>query len=224
MGLFIHTPIQTINQHRKLLELEKQSEIASGLMYLQKMIEDDPNFKPSDDSLKAFERLLKFLPEHQRNNGIDQLFVKLFQNSRSDEPDEIVESQVEDQEPQSIEEMISQISDFELDYQITLKRGKKGDQEIQQTRIKGQQLQNQPIKEVVDPKTVFYQKVEAEWQRIQPIIEENNRRSYLALKAFMARYKNQEEFNNHRLQEANQKLNALDPKKIKAKPAEIKKK
>jgi hypothetical protein len=222
MGLFIHTPIQAINKQRKLLELERQAEIASGLMYLQQMVESDPNYQPTEENLKAFARLLKFVPEHQRANGIEALFMNLL-----DKHDSIEQQQQFEQGFQKLTEDSNQLtddqgaseaegnlsSDYELDYRIRIHRSQKQDVEIAKSRAIGQA----PPKKEVDPLIAIQKSIENEWQVIQPILAEKNKRTYIALSLFI--HKSQKKLPEHtshlRIEEAKILLSSLDKEAIK---------
>ncbi len=222
MGLFIHTPIQAINKQRKLLELERQAEIASGLMYLQQMVESDPNYRPTEDNLQAFARLLKFVPEHQRANGIEALFMNLIEKHELSEQNQFEKSFEKltsestnqlDQEGEEGDEQNQISSDYELDFRIKINRSQKQDSEIAKSRAIGQT----PPKKEIDPMIAIQQSIENDWQMIQALLPEKNKRTYIALSLFIhnAKKKLPENTSHLRIEEAKILLASLDRKAAK---------
>ena len=119
MGLFIHSNLESILLHKRLTELERTSEISTGLLVLKQML--DQGQKPANrfDTLATLERLLPFIPDHQREYVLDQI-VRPLLTSESDE------GTLSSELPSQIIEAVNNAaiegtpSDFEVEYQMMI--------------------------------------------------------------------------------------------------------
>ena len=121
MGLFIHSNLEAILFHKRLTELERTAEISTGLLVLKQML--DQGQKPADrfETLATLERLLPFIPEHQRDYVLDQIVRPLL--TREDMEGNLPFGHQEgDHEILHALESVGASSDFEMEYQITLSR------------------------------------------------------------------------------------------------------
>jgi hypothetical protein len=122
MGLFIHSNLESILFHKRLTELERTSEIATGLLVLKQMLDQGQRPANRFDTLATLERLLPFIPEHQRDYVLDQIVRPLLVEG-SDEASAPVEQMQEHLNTLESQQVEGGSSDFEVEYQIMIAKG-----------------------------------------------------------------------------------------------------
>ena len=175
MGLFIHSNLETILLQKRLTEMERTSEISTGLLILKKMLDQGQKPKNSIDTLDKLERLLPFLPEHQREHVLDQIVRPLLETAS-------VESLTHKQGEESFLEVSIDLagapSDFEVEYQMMINRGdatpmsdtmilKYQQKKAQEAQARMEQLAEQQEKEKKEAQQHMIKKVEKQWNNLK---------------------------------------------------------
>jgi hypothetical protein len=121
MALFIHSKLHSLNVHKRLTELERLSEITTGLFALKGLINQGGKPRDLNLTLDTLERLSAILPEAQREYIIQELISPMLQGQEI-HPDALQD--VSNAQTTMEEEHLAS-SDYEMEYQLTLSRGQK---------------------------------------------------------------------------------------------------
>ena len=120
MGLFINSHLQALNVHKRLTELEKLSEISTGILALKRMVDAGDNLEDRQGALENLSRILPLLSATQRQYVIDEIFTPLLNNS--DTLNDL------NPEPQDSDDIASEqladgtLSDYEMEFQLKLSK------------------------------------------------------------------------------------------------------
>ena len=176
MGLYIHTPLESINVHRKLLQLERGAEIATGIMRLQQLLEEkqEKPLRITPQLFRALQGILQSMPESAVSDEIEAIgeeLVTYVQQARGpaelDEA-ELLEPFLDQDELEAVRppledevEGVGLSPDHALQYLLTLRRAQR--EEAPQER-EG----HGPVALSVDEQRLAYhQKIEAAWLRME---------------------------------------------------------
>ena len=121
MALFIHSKLRSLNVHKRLTELERLSEITTGLFALKGLINQGGKPRDLNLTLDTLERLSAILPDAQREYIIQELISPMLQGQEV-HPDQLFQD-MSDSQPIEEDQLAS--SDYEMEYQLTLSRGQK---------------------------------------------------------------------------------------------------
>ena len=175
MGLFINSHLQSLSTHKRLTELEKLSEISTGILALKAMVEGGGNLDNHQLALENLMRMLPMLSATQQKFVMEEIFAPLMAQQ---EPGELSEHIVEDDaavEASHVERGAS--SDYEMEFQLKLnrqgyldikelnreQRNARHQKELERTSKEREEEQRERV-EVM--KTKVYQKLEASWAKI----------------------------------------------------------
>jgi hypothetical protein len=117
MGLFINSNLASLNMHKRLTELERNSEISTGLYALRDFIERGGEPNNPQNTIDTLTRLLPMLPSMQREYVIQELLTPLINQELTDN-NEVLE-QIEDFK--EVLELKTAKSDYETEFRIKLR-------------------------------------------------------------------------------------------------------
>ena len=217
MGLYIHTPLESINVHRKLLQLERGAEIATGLMRLQQLLEEDNAPPPPPHVLRALQSVLAALPQGQLSEAVEDLGERLLYDIQQGEkplsgeglavslPDgeefEGIKEALNDADPQGVD----LIPEHALQYLLTLRRSQRVQIEEQQ-RLPRKNLPEQLSEN--EQREAYEQKLGKAWTQIRES-SESARRRMLQIRSFLRSFPSDHRFGNPYAREAAQQLEQL---------------
>lgn len=120
MGLFINSHLHSLNMHKRLTELEKLSEISTGIIALKNMVERGDKLDDRRQALDNLTRILPMLSMTQQQYVLDEIFTPLM--SETNENGESFLSVNDFAESSAFDESEGAGSDYEMEFQLTLKR------------------------------------------------------------------------------------------------------
>ena len=120
MGLFINSNLHTLSMHKRLTELEKLSEISTGILALKAMVEGGEDLSGRQMALDNLARMLPMLTPTQQKFVLDEIFAPLLAaDSTTDDLEMALDPTSDDGE---LDEQSGAVSDYEMEFQLTLTR------------------------------------------------------------------------------------------------------
>lgn len=121
MGLFINSHLQSLSLHKKLTELEKLSEISTGILALKAMVEGGSDLSKHQLALDNLARMLPMLSPHQQQYVIDEIMTPLIRQQDHEHPGELGAT-MDTHEVHGDDFARGAMSDYEMEFQIKLNR------------------------------------------------------------------------------------------------------
>lgn len=175
MGLFINSHLQSLNLHKRLTELEKLSEITTGIMALKAMVEAGSDLSDRRMALDNLVRLMPMLTSTQQKFVIEEILNPL----NADKPIDSDHSamQQEDIDVDDFGEPLAS-SDYEMEFQLTLNRQAQMDiKELHRSQVQARKERNKEELEESRNRlrqqrreaayNQLSQKLEKDWKQIQ---------------------------------------------------------
>ena len=196
MGLFINSQLQSLNLHKRLTELEKLSEISTGILALKSMVEKGDKLHDRKQALDNLSRILPLLNVTQQQYVLDEIFTPLM---REDEEFAEQFGQVPRDGDETLELVEDgALSDYEMEFQLTLNRqahyldlkqfnreqvGYRKKEHKTQAKEEQKRLREERIQ---SKKELIYQRIDKHWHKIDLTNEPRN--IAIHLKKFLFRY------------------------------------
>ena len=121
MGLFINSQLQSLNVHKRLTELEKLSEISTGILALKSMVESGDKLSNRQAALENLSRILPMLSATQQKYVMEEIFAPLLDESTNSSESQF-ESGAYSQDAEL--ELEGASSDYEMEFQLKLNKAK----------------------------------------------------------------------------------------------------
>ena len=217
MGLFINSHLQALNMHKRLTELEKLSEISTGIIALKNMVEQGESLQDRRQAIDNLSRILPMLSTTQQQYVLDEIFTPLMQEMGSE--GDAIFTQHEDGILSDGDTGEGTSSDYEMEFQLTLKRQAhyldlkqlnreqrdyRHQQELEKLREERENRRNEAIKMAREEQHI---KVEDFWQKMK--LSDAPKRRKLQLKQFIFRFASGLGKTHPRLAEARDMLREL---------------
>ena len=219
MGLYIHTPLESINVHRKLLQLERGAEIATGIMRLQQLLEEkqEKPLRLTPQLFRALQGILQSMPESAVSDEIESIgeeLVTYVQKSRGPaelDEGELLEPFYDQSEGEigqpPVEEPTEGVDlspDHALQYLLTLRRAQREEPSPEVQAVKGPVALNAD-----EQRLAYHQKIEAAWTRMHKQSEVPARKQMRMFSSFLKSFPADHRFGNPHQKEAETKIAAL---------------
>ena len=169
MGLFINSHLHSLSMHKRLTELEKLSEISTGILALKAMVEDGGDLSGRQMALDNLARMMPMLTKTQQDFVLNEIFVPLL---ASDEQGDLLNQAVDpDGEVDPLlENTQGAASDYEMEFQLKLNRQSTLDikQLNREQRNYRHAKEQERLKEerVNQAREQLYERIEAAWAQI----------------------------------------------------------
>ncbi len=216
MGLFINSQLQSLNIHKRLTELEKLSEISTGILALKSMVESGDKLSNRQAALENLSRILPMLSATQQKYVMEEIFAPLLDESTNSSESQF-ESGAYSQDAEL--ELEGASSDYEMEFQLKLNKAKfdvkelnreqldfRREQERERIKEERQQLYAEQRAKAFNTVSV---KIEKAWNRLNQISQITDSRLKLELRRFIASFNAGSGRDHPLLQEAKQKLKNL---------------
>jgi uncharacterized protein (DUF1800 family) len=185
MGLFINSHLQALNVHKRLTELEKLSEISTGILALKNMVDAGDNLQDRQGALENLSRILPLLSATQRQYVIDEIFTPLLNNSDTLNDLNIESHEVDDIESEQLAD--GALSDYEMEFQLKLSKAHFLD-------VKELNRQQRNVRQKQEKKRVAEEQEKAS----QEILEANRQEMTKSLEARWADFQSRTDVNIHK--------------------------
>lgn len=218
MGLFINSHLQTLNVHKRLTELEKLSEISTGILALKSMVETGDKLQDRQSALENLSRIMPMLSSTQQKFVMDEIFTPLWSDSD-------LFSNTED--PLDSELNVSDsiegdgaVSDYEMEFQLKLNKAnfldiKALNREQLEFRRKNevQRLKEEKATIYEQERTEGFHKIntliESDWQKLNDESKSSPKRIKRDLKRFLFRFGSSLGKDHDLVTEARRRLKAI---------------
>ena len=216
MGLFINSQLQSLNIHKRLTELEKLSEISTGILALKSMIEDGDNLNNRQVALENLTRILPMLSATQQKYVMDEIFTPLL-----NDPENTFQSNyIATDENQSVDhELEGTSSDYEMEFQLKLNKAKFDVKELNRSQLKfrreqeKERLRDEQEKRIEERRLLAIKKVNSQienfWTKINKTNESKSWYLKRDLKSFIYLFDSSVSRDHPLLTEAKQRLKTL---------------
>ena len=197
MGLFINSHLQALNMHKRLTELEKLSEISTGILALKNMIDAGDNLQDRQGALESLSRILPLLSGTQRQYVIDEIFTPLLNNTDTLNDLHIEGPSTENEVSEQLADGAS--SDYEMEFQLKLSKAhfldvkelnreqRKLRQQLEKKRIAEEQ--EKAFQEALEANRAEMAKsLEARWAEFQSSGDLSVKKSKSLLKSILFQY------------------------------------
>jgi hypothetical protein len=169
MGLFINSQLQSISIHKRLTELEKLSEISTGILALKAMVEGGSDLSGRKIALDNLARMLPMLSETQQNFVLNEIFAPLLADDEtttlSGGTNEFTEG-----DDESYDETKRASSDYEMEFQLKLNRQGKLDlkqlNREQRDYRNAQEQEKQKVDRISEARERVFTRLEKSWDTI----------------------------------------------------------
>ena len=121
MGLFINSQLQSISIHKRLTELEKLSEISTGILALKAMVEGGSDLSGRKIALDNLARMLPMLSETQQNFVLNEIFAPLLADDETGNLSDVT-NEFTGGDDESHDQTKRASSDYEMEFQLKLNR------------------------------------------------------------------------------------------------------
>lgn len=216
MGLFINSQLQSLNVHKRLTELEKLSEISTGILALKSMIESGDKLSNRQAALENLSRILPMLSSTQQKYIIEEIFTPLLNEEGYDNHDEY---SVSEHDQNLKEELEGASSDYEMEFQLKLNKAQfdvkqlnrdhldfRKEQERERIREEREKLNAERRAKAFDKVSV---QIENSWTALHEKAQDSPKRLKLELKRFIYIFASGVGKDHPRLAEAKQRLSSL---------------
>lgn len=198
MGLFINSHLQAINMHKRLTELEKLSEISTGILALKNMVESGDDLQDRSHALENLSRILPMLSGTQQQYVLDEIFSPLAAELGVDH--HFLNPSLEPDISEGVEHDMGASSDYEMEFQLTLKRQAhfldlkqlnreqrdfRHDQELERQRAVREQVSQEQIEKA---RVKIHLQIDEHWNKLN--LSDQPKRRILQLRQFLFRFSN----------------------------------
>ena len=216
MGLFINSQLQSLNIHKRLTELEKLSEISTGILALKSMVEGGDKLSNRQAALENLSRILPMLSATQQKYVVDEIFTPLL-NDASDPS--LGEFSTKEFDPEYEQELEGASSDYEMEFQLKLNKAKFDVKELNREQLEfrreqeKERIKEEQAKLSAERKAKALEKVglkiEKSWTELQQSSKDNPLHLKRQLTSFIFRYSSGIGRNHQRILEAKRQLEVL---------------
>ena len=209
MGLFINSSLHSIAMHKRLTELEKLSEISTGILALKSMVEGGSDLSDRQLALENLARLMPMLSAVQQQFVIDEIMTPILGGISPSEA-ELADAQSDGDAASDIEDRVAS-SDYEMEFQLTLKRQAQLDVKSitreQLAKYKKQFKKDQQAQELERATGLLNERIEESWGQLN--LSEHPKAQRSQIMRFLMRHKSQLTENHPRIVEAKARLTEL---------------
>lgn len=216
MGLFINSQLQSLNVHKRLTELEKLSEISTGILALKSMVESGDKLSNRQAALENLSRILPMLSATQQKYVMEEIFAPLLDESTNSSESQF-ESGAYSQDAEL--ELEGASSDYEMEFQLKLNKAKFDVKELNREQLDFRREQERErIKEeraqlYAEQRAKAYEKIslkiEKSWTTLNQVSADSPQRLKVELRRFIYCFTSGAGKDHPLLQEAKQRLQNL---------------
>lgn len=174
MGLFINSHLQSLSVHKRLTELEKLSEVSTGILALKAMVEGGGTLDNHQLALENLMRMMPMLSATQQQFVMDEILTPLM---GSGELDPTIDEDLDESQTPSGDISRRASSDYEMEFQLKLNRQGHLDikeinreqhtfrhqQELERVR---QERAHERVERLEKMRAKVYQRLETNWAKI----------------------------------------------------------
>ena len=216
MGLFINSKLQSLNIHKRLTELEKLSEISTGILALKSMVEGGDKLENRQAALENLSRMLPMLSATQQKYVMEEIFTPILSNSDYSDQNNLNPNDLDHDVQQELE---GASSDYEMEFQLKLNKAKFDVKKLNREHLdfrkeqERERLREERDKMFAERKEKALAKVsikiEKSWATLHQEPDESPSRLKRSIRSFIYRYSSGIGRNHPLLIEAKQRLQNL---------------